>query len=234
MSDIPFGQNSSENSGEKIIILQPTRPEDVPKRGRPRTKVQPAEVRAGSPTPSTPSSGPVSAQLQKNEEERRRLLNQKKAREVDEYRKKIITEFNDQLIEAFCALGFPSEFFYTSGSPKKLAKDPNYTDLANGIMINDLQAGWVAHGLVEVKYIPAIQKLMIGTNPDGPSYFWIAMGALGIFSYASTVVTTMKKLREIMATLQQIKDAKPPEPEYNGPTFTEANFEGAAPIFEGS
>jgi hypothetical protein len=230
MSDIPF--NSGGDSGEKIIILQPTKPEDVPKRGRPRTKVQPAEVRTQPST--TQSSAPISSQLQKNEEERRRLLNQKKHREVDEYQKKIITEFNDQLIEAFVALGFPGEFFYTSGSPKKLAKDPNYTDLANGIMINDLQAGWIAHGLVEIKYIPAIQKLMIGSNPDGPSYFWIAMGALGIFSYASTLVTTMKKLREIMATLENIKNATPPQPEYNGPTFSEANFEGAAPIFEGS
>jgi hypothetical protein len=230
MSDVPFGDNSSGDSGEKIIILQPTKPEQVAKRGRPRTKVQPTEVRL-QPPPSQPSSAPISSQLQKNEEERRRLLSQKKAREVTEYQKKIITEFNDQLIEAFVALGFPGEFFYTSGSPKKLAKDPNYTDLANGIMVNDLQAGWIAHGLVEIKYIPAIQRLLIGTNPDGPSYFWIAMGALGAFSYATTIMTTMKKLKEIMATLQDIKSAQPSEPEYNGPTFTEANFEGA---FEGS
>jgi hypothetical protein len=110
-------------------------------------------------------------------------------------------------------VGIPGEFLYKTGAPKSKVIDSNYTELANSFCINDSQANWIAHGIVEAKEIPQVKKLLGGPAHEGPSYLWMILGGFGAFSYAKQLTTAIKQLKEITDALNTIQNSAADEPE---------------------
>jgi hypothetical protein len=221
---------------KNIMILQAVKAEDVGKRGpgRPQTKINPTNVR---PDQVYPAGSPQSAsalkasQAAEDEAERLRLRKiERKKRETADLTRTIVEEYNDQIISAIVSVGFPAEFLYKPGFiPKSAQVNSGYTDLANALCINPMQAQWMARGWVEAKEVPMIKKLMGENKSDGPGYIWMLLGGLGVFSYTTQLMKAMKMMSELKDTLNQMKAnsaaAQQQEEQQQGPsapTFSES------------
>jgi hypothetical protein len=220
----PF-QNSNQNppnaplfpvDDSSSVILQPASvgPTTGTKRGRPRTKVQPADVRTfgslpGPPPPRAPGT-PPSSKVVTDEDEQRRRKQERKDKDIKSLQAKIVKEFNEQLLEGLSTLGIPAAFIWKDGNSPIQVVDSNLTPMAQAICINPMQANWMAHGIVEAKEFPAIQKLMIGKQ-EGPSYLWLALGGLGLISYLQGLFTAVSQMRKLMAELQAIQNSLSPD-----------------------
>jgi hypothetical protein len=239
----PYPPFSGTSTATVLQPLKPgeSRPASAPRRGRPRTKVQPADLSSGlgavfpdaslRTAASTPGAqqriapAPPGAKVE-SESEKKARLKQQYVKHVDELQKKIVTEFNDQLLQALMVVGIPGSFLYKDGSiPAKALKDSIYTPLGQALTINAYQADWIAHGICEVEKAEWVKKLNLTFDPDKPSYFWIGMGGLGAISYIGgmiSAVTEMRKMVTELKNLQKMQSMGPqPEPEYNGPAFSE-------------
>lgn len=222
------------------IIMQPADVTPKP-RGRPRTKVQPADVRQptgptspfqtgaggvpGSPPPRAPGSHVTgSTSTAKSVEDELRKKAEKKAKEIKDLTGKIVGDFNDQLLAGIITLGIPAGFLYKEGhGPVSEMPDSIYTPIGQAICINPMQANWIAHGILEAKEFPLIQKITLGGKEDGPSYFWLALGGLGMLSYFQGLLTAVTQMRKLMKEMQAFQAAM---------TNEEARAAQAGPAFQ--
>jgi hypothetical protein len=219
---------------QNVMILTPVNAEEVGKRGpgRPRTKVNPTDVKVTPssvyPPPQT-SAAAKAAQVAEDEQEKKRLAKlARKRAETTDLKNQIVGEFNDQIIEALISVGFPSEYLYKPGYvPKSSIVNSNYSELGNALCINPSQAQWMARGWVEAKEIPQVKKLIgEGGKTDGPAYLWVALGGLGLFSYVSQLTKAMKMIGEIRDHMSRIAQAAVENVEQESataPSFSEAD-----------
>ncbi len=199
---------------ENVVILQPVKADEVGKRGRPRSKVRPDEVKTGG-APKIPS-----LPLTDDEKEKQRKLKQAR---INNTQAIIVNDLNEAIISGIASLGIPAQFLYKTGHPKVEAVNTNYTDLAALFCINSSQANWIARGWIEAQEIPAVKRV-VGTPKEGPSYLWIVLGGFGALSYVTQLSRAIKMLKEIKETLERVEVNTPSNepPINNGPSFAEA------------
>ncbi len=186
---------SPTNPPVKSFVMQAVDTDQLTRpRGRPRTKVQPSEVYTSTPKQNQPPTQQEKKQEKKN----------KKA-QVEEVTRKILEDFNDAIIEGISTIGVPAEFLYKSGRSPVRIVNTQYTDLANMLCINPMQANWMAHAYIELAEVPAIKKLIgEGGEKEGPSYIWMGLGLLGLGSYVVQMTKAIKALTDIKAKFDAI------------------------------
>lgn len=212
-----FNEAIQEGAGDRnIVILQPVRAEDVGRRGRPRTKVNPSDVRVTPdkvyPAPQAPGGpAPTKAEEDKADAEKRRKR-ERRAREVDEIKEKIVTDLNEQILQGLVSFGVPQEFLY-KGRPRSAVVSNNYTDIGNALCVTPMHANWMAHGYLELRDVPAIKKWIGQSNPDSVSWFWVGFGALGLLSYLTQLKQAMDMLKDLKTKMQEAMANAQKEPE---------------------
>lgn len=212
----------------KRVVLQPMQPKESKERrppGRPKTTVRPDDVRTGGQRVTPTARAEKVEPRPESESERKARLRTAYNKQVDDLQKKIVGEFNDQLLQALMVVGVPAGFLYKEGAiPKKVAPDSIYTPLGESLTLNAFQADWIAHGIVELEKLPWLKNLNLTYDPDKPSYFWVGMGGLGAVSYVAGLLTAVGQLRKMineLKQLQQMQTVGAAGPEYNGPAFSE-------------
>lgn len=185
-----------EPPAPKTIIMEPVDPDELfkPRRGRPRTKVRPNEVY--TPPPTQPKAAG---------KEDGKPTKESKDKAVKAVTEKLVNDFNAGLIEALTTVGIPEQFLYANGRATVQVVNNQYTPLGNALCINKTQANWMAHGFVEAKEIPWVGKLVGPTSDkEGPSYFWMILGAVGLGSYILQMSKAVNALHEIQGKLKQM------------------------------
>ncbi len=197
MSD--FEESAKREPNPNIMILQPVKADEVLKRGRPKTRVQPDDVY--KPPSSTSSTSSYTPGLKKPAPKSPR----DKKREIEDLATKIVEDLNEGIIEALTTVGIPAEFLYKNGKAPIPTVSSKYTDLGNMLCVSPLQANWMAHGWFEAKDIPAIKRFVGDGNKEGPSYIWMALGGLGAAGYLSQLVKAVNALNGIKDELKKIQ-----------------------------
>ena len=212
MTDIDGGANPN------IMILQPVKADEVLKRGRPKTKVNPDDVYKPPPINVSSTEG-----KQPSQAEKKQALRNKK-QEIEEVKTRIVEDLNDVLIETISSIGVPAEFLYVSGKVPAKSVSSKYTELGNAFCINDLQANFMAHGWVEAKEVPALKKILGESKKEGPSYLWIGLGILGALSYIKQLTTAINEIKNLTNTLNSIKQQQ--EAQQEAPETGTRDFNG--------
>ena len=207
-------ETSNRPTGSNVFILEPVKADEVLKRGRPKTKVSPSDVYT---TSTTSTQGSVKAASDKV-----RILRDKK-KEIEDTKRQIVEDLNDSIIEVITTIGIPEEFLYKGGRPPVKVNNSKYTELGNAFIIQDVPASWMAHGYVEAKELPALKKLLGANNKEGPSYFWMGLGALGLISYITSLVKGVNEIKKISKLIsdKQIKQEEEESPNVVRPQFND-------------